>query len=79
MPKRKTPLRKPLGVTVIQVDAVSPDGTRARSTHDRLTPLRPNPPRAVGEARDALDAFALQFIASGADPVMQQTLDRGQT
>lgn len=77
MPMRRTPLRETQGVKLTQVDEVSADGTRVRSTHYRLTSLRPNPPKVLVDERDALDAFDLEVIASSADPVVQQMIDRG--
>lgn len=77
MPMRKTPLRETQGVKLIQIEEVSGDGTKVRSIHYRLTTLRPNQPRVIADERDALDAFDLEVIASSADPVVQQLIDRG--
>lgn len=75
MPMRKTPLREVQGVKLIQVEDVSADGTRVRSTHYRLTTLRPDQPRLLADEREALDAFDLEVIASSADPVVQKLLE----
>jgi len=76
MPMRKTPLRETQGVKLTQVDEVSADRTKVRSTHYRLTTLRPNQPRVLVDERDALDAFDLEVIASSADPAVQQIINR---
>lgn len=76
MPMRKTPLREVQGVKLIQIEEVSADGTRVRSTHYRLTTLRPNQPRLLADEREAMDAFDLEVIASSADPTVQKLLDR---
>ncbi len=77
MPTRKTPLRETQGVKLIQVDEVSGDGLKVRSTHYRLTTLRPDQPQVLTDERDALDAFDLEVIASSSDPKVQQIIDRG--
>lgn len=74
MPMRKTPLREVQGVELIQIEEVSADGTRVRSTHYRLTTLRPNQPRLLADEREAMDAFDLEVIASSADPTVQKLL-----
>lgn len=77
MAMRKTPLLETRGVKLIQVDEVSSDGIEVRSTHYRLTTLRPNQPRLIADERGALDAFDLEVIASSADPAVQRLLDQG--
>ena len=77
MPTRKTPLREASGVKLTQVDDVSTDGTKVRSTHYRLTTLRPNPVRLIADQTAAQEAFDLEVIASVSDPVVQGYLSRG--
>ncbi len=77
MPMRKTPLRETQGVKLIQVDEISGDGLKVRSTHYRLTTLRPDQPRVLIDKRHALDAFDLEVIASSSDPLVQRLIDRG--
>jgi hypothetical protein len=72
MPTRKTPLREASGVKLMQVDEVSPDGTKIRSTHYRLTTLRPNQPRLIADEALAQEAFDLEVIASLSDPVIRR-------
>lgn len=72
MPIRKTPLREAVGVKLIQVDEISADGGKVRSTYYRLSTLRPNQPRVLANERAAYDAFDLEVIASLADPIVQR-------
>lgn len=74
MPIRKTELKATAGVKLIQVDEVSPDGRRVRTTHYRLTTLRPNQPRVLANEAAAHDAFELEVIASLNDPTVQRLL-----
>ncbi|HWW10968.1 MAG TPA: hypothetical protein VN018_00525 [Brevundimonas sp.] len=74
MPIRKTPLRETAGVKLVQVDEVSADGARVRSTHYRLSTLRPAQPRLIADPDGAETAFDLEVIASLADPTVQRIL-----
>ncbi|MFC7379214.1 hypothetical protein [Brevundimonas sp. GCM10030266] len=60
---------------LIQVEDISTDGTKVRSTRYRLTTLRPDQPRVIADEREALDAFDLEVIASSADPGVQKLID----
>lgn len=74
MPIRKTPIREASGVKLVQVDEVSADGKRIRSTHYRLSTLRPNQPRVIADRGIADDAFDLEVISSLADPTVQRLM-----
>ena len=74
MPIKKTDLKTEAGVNLTLVEEVTPLGT-VKSTHYRLTTLRPNQPRVLAQREAAEDAFDLEVVASLLDPVVQRMID----
>lgn len=73
MPIKKTELKETAGVKLTLVEEITPLGT-VKSTHYRLTTLRPNQPRVLAHRDAAEDAFDLEVVASLLDPVVQRII-----